>query len=84
MKISEADEMFVTMLRRVRRARGMTQQNLADETGIPRGVIGKIESSTRGLLLGEAVAIAEALGVPLADMVKGRVTIRVQTVVVEA
>ena len=51
-----------------RRHRGMTQADLADRTGVSRMAVSKIETGERRIALAEAVAIAEALEVPLLDM----------------
>lgn len=66
-KYSEQVTRFVDRLPRIRKARGMSQQDVANASGISRVAIGKIEIGERGLPLAEALAIAEALDVDLME-----------------
>ncbi len=59
----------VARIASVRRAKQMTQQQLAEAVGIRRTGITEIESGRRYLRLGEAIAICAALGVDLGDVV---------------
>ena len=58
-------------LREVRRAKGMTQVELAEASGIPVSVIRKWESGTRTPLSDGLLRVAEALDV-CADQLLGR------------
>lgn len=51
-----------------RKARGLTQMQLAVKTGLTLGTIQSVESARRGVTMGTALKIAEALGVTLADI----------------
>lgn len=56
----------------IRGVRKMTQQQLADACGVHRAVIAGIEGGSRGIRLGEAVRICDALLVSLAEMVDAK------------
>lgn len=60
---------FAANVARVRGARGMTQDDLAGLVGMGRSAIVAVERGGRRIRLGEACAIADALGVALSDMV---------------
>lgn len=66
--LSEHEVRFAGRVARIRAVRGMSQQQLADHVGITRSAVSEIETSRRFVRIGEAHLIAEALGVPLADM----------------
>jgi transcriptional regulator with XRE-family HTH domain len=51
-----------------REIRGMTQDDLARETGIPSTAISRIERGSRKVTLEEAVVLAEVLRVTLAQL----------------
>lgn len=59
---------FVSRIPRVRAARSMSQQELADASGLVRQVISKIETGRQGVGLDDAVAICAALNVSLEAM----------------
>lgn len=61
----EIDYRFVCRMRTARIFRDMTQQQVADAAGLHRHVIVSLEGSRRHVRLGEAAAIAAALGWPL-------------------
>lgn len=56
-------------LRRMREARGLSQQRLADVSGVPRPTLAHLESGTANPTLGVLLKVAEALRVELAEMV---------------
>ena len=69
-----ADRVFARRLSALRKAAGLTQQQLAGnmaETGsaMHRSAIAKIEAGDRAVSIGEAVQLARALGVGLAELV---------------
>jgi transcriptional regulator with XRE-family HTH domain len=66
-KYSEQVSRYVDRLPRIRKARGMSQQDVANASGLSRVAIGKVEIGERGLSLAEALAIAEALDVNLME-----------------
>ncbi|WP_343041300.1 helix-turn-helix transcriptional regulator [Streptomyces typhae] len=58
---------------RIRIARvhaGLSQEKLAERAGMDRQAIGRIELGHASPLLDNLVRIADALGVPLADLVR--------------
>ncbi len=55
-------------LKRYRELRGLTQDDLARETGIPSTAISRIERGGRKVTLEEAVVLAEVLRVTLAQL----------------
>lgn len=65
---SDQVHLFVSRIPRVRNARGMSQQELADAAGLVRQVISKIETGRQGVGLDDAVAICAALGISLEAM----------------
>lgn len=69
----------VARIASLRLYREMTQKQLANACGMTRNAISSIESGHRSLKLGEAVAIAEALGVDLGALVStGDLVLNVQ------
>lgn len=54
---------------RLRRARHLTIEDLAERSGVSRQTVINIENSHKGLRLTTAHAIAFALEVPLADLI---------------
>jgi transcriptional regulator with XRE-family HTH domain len=72
------DDAFADNLRAMRTERGMTRRELSAETGIPYHSIEKIETGAgcrermrRRVSIGEAVLLAEALGVKPGELLKG-------------
>jgi transcriptional regulator with XRE-family HTH domain len=59
---------FAMRMRKVRNYRGMTGQELANRTGIHSTALVRIETGGRGISLDDAVAICDALDVPLEAM----------------
>lgn len=55
-------------LRAARHHRGVSQAELARQSGVSEALIGHAETGARGLRLGTAVAIARALGVSLSEI----------------
>jgi transcriptional regulator with XRE-family HTH domain len=76
--IAEYDERFARRLKDVRTRRGLTAQQLADMTGIPRVAISKIENGDRGVQVGEAVAIVDALDIHNVDRLCKAAPVRLQ------
>lgn len=67
--MTEIDERFAERLRRVRRFRGLSLEDVGQATGMALNTVSKIERGNRRVTIGEAVAFAAALGVPLADLI---------------
>ncbi len=61
-------ERFGEKVRRVRRARGLSQEELAHRAGVHRTYLGGIERGERNPSLKNMAGIAEALGVTLSDL----------------
>jgi transcriptional regulator with XRE-family HTH domain len=57
-------------IRAARTARKLTQETLGEATGLDRKTINRIEQGTHSTLLDHLLLIADALGVPLADLVR--------------
>lgn len=55
-------------MKAVRKHLRVTHDDLGQRTGLGRMAVSRIEAGTRRVNLGDASAIAEALGVPLVDM----------------
>jgi len=68
-----ADAAFARALRAARRTAGITQQTLAERAGVPVGLVAGSEQGQRRVSIGEAAALAAALGVTLDEMVAGPV-----------
>ena len=52
----------------VRRARGWSQERLAEAAGIETSYVARIEAGTRRATLDKVVALADALGIPIARL----------------
>lgn len=61
---------FAQNLRRWRQARGLSQGELSERTGIGRATIASIEGSRQAVLLHQAVALANALEVQLTELIQ--------------
>lgn len=73
MMIMENDEQFLKDLgeriRELRKARGMTQSDLAERLGVTQALIASYESARRSVPLRKLCMLAEALGVSIEDCV---------------
>ena len=61
---------FVELLRRERVNAGLTQQDVADRLGKPQSYVAKIEGAERRIDVIEFLALAKAIGVDAAAIVK--------------
>lgn len=68
--MTEMEARFAERMKAVRSARHWSAQKLADRSGVTRIAISRIEVGRRRVTLDEAVALADALGLPLADMIR--------------
>lgn len=59
-----------TQLKQLREARGLTQDQLAEMTGINRVSIARYETTDRGMTLDSAQRLAEALGCTVDELIK--------------
>lgn len=58
-------------IRRLRKAKSLSQEQLADYAGIHRTYIGAVERGERNVSLDNIVAIARALGVSASELMVG-------------
>ena len=58
-------------VRRYRKARGLSQEKLAERAGLDRSYIGGIERGLRNVTIMKLQQVAQALDVTLADLVQG-------------
>lgn len=65
------EEAFAANLRRLRSARGYSQEDLAERTGLHASEISRLERGAREPRLGTIVKLARGLGVPAERLVKG-------------
>jgi len=61
---------FGQRVRELRMALGVSQEALADRAGLHRTYVGSIERGERNLSLDAIWCLADALGVPAADLLK--------------
>lgn len=59
---------FGARVREMRVAAGMSQEDLAERTSLHRTYIGSVERGERNLAIGNCYALADALNVPLREM----------------
>ena len=64
-----ARQVFARNLRRYRRVRDVSQEELALEAGLSRSYVSGIERELRNVSIDNMGILAEALGVPLKDLV---------------
>lgn len=68
-------------LRSIRRARGLTQKDLSDVTGLEQATISRAENMHKSAMLSTYMKCAEALGVTLADIFADERTALEQTLI---
>ncbi len=68
----DVTQVFAMNIKRIRLAKGISQEALADLAGLHRTYIGAVERGERNITLINANRIAEALGVKLSDCLKER------------
>lgn len=64
-----ARQVFADNVRRIRRASGLSQEKLADLTGLHRTYVGSVERGERNISIDNMERFAAALGVDIADLV---------------
>ena len=57
-------------IRAERTRQKLTQERLAEATGLDRKTVNRIEQASNATLIDHLVLIADALGVPLSDLVR--------------
>ena len=63
-------EMFGLIIRKYRTQKNMSQQQLANESGLHRTYIGSVERAEKNLTIKNVFKIAEALGVDPGELFK--------------
>ncbi len=66
--IEPARAVFARNVRRIRRLREVSQESLADDAGLSRTYIGEVEREERAVSIDIMGQIADALDVPLKDL----------------
>jgi transcriptional regulator with XRE-family HTH domain len=61
---------FGQVLRAARTAKGMTQEAVAEAAGLDRSFYVEVETAVHGITLDRAMAVADALGLPLAELLQ--------------
>lgn len=64
-------KIFGEQVRKLRKARGLSQEELAELAELHRNYIGGIERGERNVVLLNIVRLAKALGVPLSELLEG-------------
>jgi transcriptional regulator with XRE-family HTH domain len=64
-------KIFGEQVRKLRKARGLSQEELAELAELHRNYIGGIERGERNVALLNIVRLAKALGVSLSELLKG-------------
>jgi len=64
-------KIFGKQVRKFRKARGLSQEELAELAELHRNYIGGIERGERNVALLNIVRLAKALGVPLSELLEG-------------
>lgn len=68
----DVTQVFAENIKRLRLAKGISQEALADLAGLHRTYVGAVERGERNITLINANRMAEALGVKLSDCLKER------------
>lgn len=66
--MNEIDICFGNNLRRLRKAKGLSQEEFAEECGISRAYYGKIERGENSTSIQKCADIASALGIPISEL----------------
>lgn len=66
-----ARKTFAANVRRIRTEQGLSQERLAEITGLHRTYIGSIERAERNVSIDNMARVARALKVPLATLLDG-------------
>ena len=65
---SSAREVFAKRLRQIRQLRGLSQEKLADLTGLHRTYVGSVERSERNVSIDNMERFAQALEIDLTEL----------------
>jgi len=72
MKKSEITAQIGLALKRARRKKHLTQQDISDRTGISRSVIGRYETGMIEISISNFISICEAIGCDPSVILEGR------------
>jgi transcriptional regulator with XRE-family HTH domain len=67
--MSNVSQRFAVLVRELRESRGWSQELLANRAQLNRSYMGEIERATAMPSLATAVKLAQALGVPLSELI---------------
>lgn len=67
--MADVGERFGTVVRQLREARGWSQERLAGHADLNRSYMGEIERAAAMPSLATAAKLAQALGVPLSELI---------------
>ena len=65
----DAQLLFAQNMRRIRKAKGLTQEAVAEAAELHPNYISSVERGERNISIGNIERIAKALGVPMAELV---------------
>lgn len=68
-KALSAREIFARNLRRARRLKDLSQEQLALEAGVARAYVSSVEAGARNISIDNMGKLADAMAVPLRDLV---------------
>ncbi len=63
---------FAERLKEVRLAKGLSQEALAERSGLHRTYVGSVERAERNVSIDNIARLAEALGVTVRDLFEGK------------
>lgn len=67
---SQARKVFARRLRQVRQQQALSQEALADRSGLHRTYVGAVERGERNISIDNMERLAQALQVPLTDLLQ--------------
>ncbi|MEB3162212.1 MAG: helix-turn-helix transcriptional regulator [Prochlorothrix sp.] len=67
---SQARQVFARRLRQVRQQQALSQEALADRSGLHRTYVGAVERGERNISIDNMERLAQALQVPLTDLLQ--------------
>ncbi len=70
LRMGKLQETLAKNVRTIRRARGMTQEDLADRAGLSSRYVGQVERAQTAATINVLEQLAEALGVEPAELVR--------------
>jgi transcriptional regulator with XRE-family HTH domain len=68
--LSDARKVFASRLRQIRQLKGLSQEELADMSGLHRTYVGSVERSERNISIDNIERLAKALEVDIVELLK--------------